>query len=221
MQTVKLMHISSQISSLHWCPMWELYFNNPLFMKCLHKPCCKSPSLLFPVNLEMSFSVGCYESYGVLWRRRPEVDRHLFRARSLTTELHQMGKWTDWNANFHTMINLRYEIVGTELSPRGCALLLYSISQLLPAITVNPHCPHTQSPFYITFIRRCTNVENIWRQPSELCFLWGWGASGRGRGAPAGPGCICSLGWPAVTPWGPLTISSIKALTHPPIDPTF
>lgn len=150
-------------------------------MICLQKQCCKSPSLLFPVNLEMSLSVGCCESYGVPWRRRPGVDRHLFGAHGLMTELLQMGKWTDWNANFHTMINLQYEIVGTELScpeaVRYCFILLVSYYQQSQS---TPTAPRTQSPFYITFIRRCTNVENIWRQPSELCFLRGWGASAEG-----------------------------------------
>lgn len=158
-------------------------------MKRLEKPCCKSPSLLFPVNLEMSPSPwGCCESYGVSWRRRPEVDRHLFGARGLMTELLQMGKWTDWNANFPEMINLQYEIVGTELSRpeavRYCFILLVSYYQQSQS---TPTAPHTQSPFYITFIRHCTNVENIWWQPSELCFLWGRGGLCWGRGPPAGP----------------------------------
>lgn len=73
-------------------PILELYFNSLLFMKCLQKPCCKSSSLLFPVNLEMSLSVGCWESYGVSRQRRPGADRHIFRAHGLMTELLQLGK---------------------------------------------------------------------------------------------------------------------------------
>lgn len=57
---------------------------------------------------------------------------------------------------------------------RYCFILLVSYYQQSQS---TPTAPRTQSPFYITFIRRCTNVENIWRQPSELCFLRGWGAS--------------------------------------------
>lgn len=55
---------------------------------------------------------------------------------------------------------------------RYCFILLVSYYQQSQS---TPTAPRTQSPFYITFIRRCTNVENIWRQPSELCFLRGWG----------------------------------------------
>lgn len=109
---------------------------------------------------------------------RPEVDRHLFGAHSLMTELLQTGKWTDWNANFHTMINLQYEIVGTELSPRGCTLLLYSISQLLPAITVNPHCPPHTKPL-LHYIYQA--LYKRWKHmTAELCFLQGWGPSAEG-----------------------------------------
>ena len=51
------------------------------------------------------------------------------------------------------MINLQYEIVGTELLPRGCALLLYSISQLLPAITEDPLSPPThKAPHTVHYI---------------------------------------------------------------------
>lgn len=105
----------------------------------------------------------------------------------LMTELLQMGKWTDWNANFPAMINLRYEIVGTVLSPRGCALLLYSISQLLPAITVNPHCPPHTKPLlhyiYQALYKRWKHMTAALRAvfppgPGRLCW---------GRGPPAGP----------------------------------
>lgn len=119
-------------------------------------------------------------------------------------------EWTDWNANFHTMINLQYEIVGTELSPWGCALLLYSISQLLPAITVNPHCPPHTKPLlhyiYQALYKRWKHMTAALR----AVFPPGLGGLYRGRGLPAGPLWICSLGWPAVTPWGPLTFFSIK-----------
>lgn len=81
-----------------------------------------------------------------------------------------------------------------SLSPRGCTLLLYSISQLLQAITVKPTAPHTQSRFYITSIRRCTNAENIWRQPCELCV-----SSGAGRASSSGgslqPAHCASVPW--------------------------
>lgn len=60
---------------------------------------------------------------------------------------------------------------------RYCFILLVSYYQQSQS---TPTAPRTQSPFYITFIRRCTNVENIWRQPSELRFLQGWGASTAG-----------------------------------------
>lgn len=60
---------------------------------------------------------------------------------------------------------------------RYCFILLVSYYQQSQS---TPTAPRTQSPFYITFIRRCTNVENIWRQPSELCFLRGLGASAEG-----------------------------------------
>lgn len=55
---------------------------------------------------------------------------------------------------------------------RYCFILLVSYYQQSKSTLTTPH---TQNPFYITFIRRCTNVENIWRQPSELWFLQGWG----------------------------------------------
>lgn len=165
----------------------------------------------------MSLSEACLESYGVSGERRPEVDRNIFRSQGLMMELLQLGKWTNWNANFHMMINLQYEIVGTELScpeaVRYCFILLVSYYQQSQS---TPTAPHTQSPFYITFIRRCTNVENIWWQPSELCFLRGWKGLCWVRGPPAGPWCICSLVWTAVTPWGPLLFFS-NTLTHPPI----
>lgn len=46
-------------------------------------------------------------------------------------------------SDFLTTINFQCGIRAPL--PRGCTLLLYSISQLLPAITVNPHCPpHTK-----------------------------------------------------------------------------
>lgn len=108
------------------------------------------------------------------------------------------------------MINLHYETVGTELScpeaVRYCFILLVSYYQQSQS---TPTAPHTQSPLYITFIRHCTNVENIWWRPSKLCFLWGCEGLFWGRGPPAGPQCICSLGWTAVTPWGPLVFFSI------------
>ncbi len=106
---------------------------------------------------------------------------------SLMTELLQMGKWTDWNANFHTMINLQYEIVGTELSPWGYALLLYSISQLLPAITVNPHCPPHTKPLlhyiYQALYKRWKHMTAALR----AVFPPGLGGLCWGRGPPAGP----------------------------------
>lgn len=90
----------------------------------------------------MPLSVGCFQTYRAVWRRKPEVKRLLW---NLEMELYWTWKLTDWNANFGTVINLRYGIVRMAGSPRGCTLLLYSISQLLPAITVNPHCPpHTK-----------------------------------------------------------------------------
>ena len=100
-----------------------------------------------------------------------------------------------------------------------CFILLVSYYQQSQS---TPTAPRTQSPFYITFIRRCTNVENIWRQPSELCFLQGWGGLCWGRVPPAGLLCICSLGWAAVTPRGPLLFFSIKlSHTYIPIDSRF
>lgn len=115
---VILMHIDQPIS--------ELYFKDLLFMKCLQKPCRKSSSLLFPVNLEMSLSVGCWESYGVSWQRRPRVDRHIFRAHGLMTELLHLGKWTDWNANFHKMIKCSMKLpVRSSLARRLCVIALF------------------------------------------------------------------------------------------------
>lgn len=113
-------------------------------------------------------------------------------------------KWTDLNANFHTMINLRYEIVGTALLPWGCALLLYSISQLLPAITVDPHHPPHTKPLLLYIYQP---LYKRWKHMTAA--LWapfppGLGGLCWGRGPPAGPQCICSVGWAAVTPRGPL-----------------
>lgn len=127
------------------------------------------------------------ELLSVVTKEDLKVDRHLFRAHSLMKELLQMGKWTDWNANFHTMINLQYEIVGTELSPWGCALLLYSISQLLPAITVNPHCPPHTKPLlhyiYQALYKRWKHMTAALR----AVFPPGLGGLCWGRGPPAGP----------------------------------
>lgn len=79
------------------------------------------------------------------------------------TELLQSGgKRTDCIANFPTTINLQYEIVGAELSrPKAahyCFILLVSYYQQSQS---TPTAPLTQSRFYITSIRRCTNAENI------------------------------------------------------------
>lgn len=163
--------------------------------------------------------MGCSKNYGASWQRTPEVDRHIFGESlgSLMMEILQLGKWTKQNANFYKMINLHYEIMVQSSCPeavRYCFILLVSYYQ---QSQWTPTAPHTQSPFYITFIRHCTNVENIWRQPSEMCFLQGWEGLCWGRGRPAGPWCIWSLGWTAVTPWGPLIFFCIT-FRHPPID---
>lgn len=75
------------------------------------------------------------------------------------------GKRADCNANFPATINLQYGI--RALSPRGCALLLYSISQLLPAITVNPHCPpHTKPLLHYIY-------QALYKRPKHMtAALW-------------------------------------------------
>ena len=141
------------------------------------------------------------------------------RAHTLMTELLQMGKWTDWNANFHPMINLQYEIVGTELSPRGCALLLYSISQLLPAITVNPHCPPHTKPLlhyiYQALYKRWKHMTAALRAvfPPGLGGLrWGKGDLQLAHSASVHR---------AGRQWHHEGHFFHQALTHPPIDSTF
>lgn len=67
---------------------------------------------------------------------------------------------------------------------RYCFILLVSYYQQSQS---TPTAPHTQSRFYITSIRRCTNAKNIWRQPWELCFLRGWEGLFLRRGPSAGP----------------------------------
>lgn len=119
--------------------------------------------------------------------------RHIFRRRDGAPSVR--GKWADCIANFPATINLQYEIAGAELSrPKAahyCFILLVSYYQQSQS---TPTAPHTQSRFYITSIRRCTNAENIWRQPWELCFLRGWEGLFERRGPSAGPLCVCSLG---------------------------
>lgn len=65
------------------------------------------------------------------------------------------------------MINLQYEIMAYRApslslslpeAVRYCFILLVSYYQQSQS---TPTAPHTQSPFYIKFISRCTNVENI------------------------------------------------------------
>lgn len=155
--------------------------------------------------------------YGLSWQKRPEADRHLFKRRDGAPSVG--GKWADCIANFPAMINLQYETVGAELSrPKAahyCFILLVSYYQQSQS---TPTAPHTQSRFYITSIKRCTNAENIWRQPWELCFLRGWEGLFSRRGPSADPLCICSLGWAAVTPWGPLVFFSVT-FPPPPMNP--
>lgn len=150
--------------------------------------------------------------YGLSCQNGPEADRHIFRRRDGAPSVG--GKWADCIANFPATINLQYEIAGAELSrPKAahyCFILLVSYYQQSQS---TPTAPHTQSRFYITSIRRCTNAENIWRQPWELCFLRGWEGLFERREPSAGPLCVCSLGWAAVTPWGPLVFFSV---TFPP-----
>lgn len=75
---------------------------------------------------------------------------------------------------------------------RYCFILLVSYYQQSQS---TPTAPHTQSRFYITSIRRCTNAKNIWRQPWELCFLRGWEGLFLRRGPSAGPaGPVCWAG---------------------------
>lgn len=124
--------------------------------------------------------------YGLSWQKGPEADRHIFRRRDGAPLVG--GKWADCIANFPATINLQYEIAGAELSrPKAahyCFILLVSYYQQSQS---TPTAPHTQSRFYITSIRRCTNAENIWRQPWELCFLRGWEGLLERRGPSAGP----------------------------------
>lgn len=116
---------------------------------------------------------------------------------------------------FPATINLQYGIraLSRPEAARYCFILLVSYYQQSQS---TPTAPHTQSRFYITSIRRCTNAENIWRQPWELCFLRGWEGLFFWRGPSAGLLCVCSLGWAAVTPWGPLISVSIT-IPPPPI----
>lgn len=153
-------------------------------MKCLREGCRKSSSLLFPVNLATSLPPWgvLAELWGVTATETWSWQTHLQGRNVLVTELLQSRWW--WGGAggseqtemliSNAMINLRYEIVGTELpcpeAVRYCFILLVSYYQQSQSA---PTAPRAQSPFYITFIRRCTNVENIWRQPSELCFLQG------------------------------------------------
>lgn len=90
------------------------------------------------------------------------------------------GKWAAYNANFPATINLQYEI-GGALSPRGCALLLYSISQLLPAITVNPHCPPHTKPLFTLHLSGVVQTPKTYDGNPESCVSSGAGrASSRG-----------------------------------------
>lgn len=151
--------------------------------------------------------------YGLSWQTGPEADKHIFRGCLLATELLQLrAKRAVCNANFPPTINLQYgiRVLSRPEAARYCFILLVSYYQQSQS---TPTAPHTQSRFYITSIRRCTNAENIWRQPCELCFLRGWEGLFFRREPSACPLCVCSLGWAAVTPWGPLIFVSI---TFPP-----
>lgn len=121
-------------------------------------------------------------------------------------------KLADCNANFPALINLQYGI--RALSPRGGALLLYSISQLLPAITVNPHCPpHTKPLLHYIYQALCKRRKHM-TAALRAVFAPGLGGPLLEEGPSAGPLCICSLGWAAVTPSGPLIFFYI---TFPPL----
>lgn len=112
--------------------MWT--FNYQLFLQILQKQSCTSPSVL-PLFIAALWPVMAEGT----WRWQT----HFQKTPSHDGASSVGGKRADCNANFPATINLQYGI--RALLPRGCALLLYSISQLLPAITVNPHCPpHTK-----------------------------------------------------------------------------
>lgn len=155
--------------------------------------------ILFPVSSELhlssSYSAGHLKNYDMLWQGRL-LTQPTFPTRFCVGAPSNRGKWTDWNANFHTMINLQYETVGIERSPSGCALLLYSISQLLPAITVNPAnlpSPARTKPLlhyiYQAMYKRWKHMTAALRAvfpPGLRGLCWG-------RGPPAGLWSICSL----------------------------
>lgn len=141
--------------------------------------------------------------------------RHFQETPSRDRDSSVREKRVDCNDNFSMTINLQSGI--RALSPRGCALLLYSISQLLPAITVNPHCPpHTKPLLHYLPSGAVQTAKTYDGLPWELCFLRAWEGLFLRRGPSAGPLCICSLAWAAVTPWGPLIFFSIT-LRPPPV----
>lgn len=128
--------VKSSVFHLHQI-IW--IFNCQLFIQ---KKSCASSSvlLLFIAALWPVMAEGTW-SWQTHFQEAPSRDR----ASSVRE------KRADCNANFPALINLQYGI--RALSPRGCTLLLYSISQLLPAITVNPHCPpHTKPLLHYIYL---------------------------------------------------------------------